>query len=782
MSTPKRDKQDEEQGVVVPFPGTPQPPAVPAGAEVESAEAPLEGELVDDGKRPGQPDAPAVRPTPLDVVRGDRTPAPVDLDASPLPMWLRDRETFRASAHEVRRRATNRVLGYLLQVLPILWWLGCAYPWRGIYRVIKRFGAFIYDADTAGLRHAHAGTLDTLEYVKVSRERKANLHARWIAAGLLLAPVVVPLLAWTFPRVLSGLAGLLVFGLVVKLIPGRTWHEVVGAAVAGVGTFFGLPYLLALIPTPPVWPFVLVSVATWLTLGWIGRPEGKKIVKDTSKTGGANVPLSAPLVRQALCQLGIAGLKDPDEIRLLNDIHRHGAGVQIDVELPGAVAASKVVEKREPLAAALKRELGCVWPSGGPRHAAHLRIYCCDVPMSKQVQRPWPLENGPELDIFEPVPVATDQRGEWVYVTLAYCAVVIGAQPRMGKTFFQRELALIAGLDTRPRVYAFDGKGLGDFAPLRLFAHFYSVGDDEEEVVGRVLPALRELSAELRRRAKVVLNLPHDECPESKVTSELADRRDLGLEPIVIVIDETQSYFSWGAKKNKAHKQVREEIAEIITDLVKRGPAAGFIVMLASQNVCEETIPRQISTNAAIRAALKLFDNITNDQVLGVGAYHRGYDATSFDITDKGLIYLNADGSDPQIVRSVVGLDVLAAERIAAIARARRAAKNRLTGYAAGEEATEEATQVSLVADCREVMDRPAVATMHYTELVAALAELRPATWGHLDVPALGSMLREAGVRTGTVWSRGNGDGKGVRREWLDVAATSDEDPAAITE
>lgn len=765
----------ERDAQIVPFPGGQQLPDIPQSTEVEPADPPLEGEIVDEGAQR----SPARR-APLAVLRGERTPVPVDLDSSPLPLWMRDWHTFRAGAHAVRRRATHRILAFLIQVPGILWWLGFAYPWRGIWRAVTRFAVFIYDSDSADLRRGHASMMGASEYVMISRERKANLHARWLAAGMFAGPVVVPLLAWTYPRVLSGLAGALVFGLVVKIIPGRGWKEVVGAAVAGAGTYLGLPRLLVMIPVPPVWPFVLVGVATWLTLGWIGRPEGRQIVKASSGEiyGGGPVPLTAPLVREALCQIGVPGLKDPDSIRLLGDIHRHGPGVQVDIELPGGIASSQVVERRERLAAALKRELGCVWPSGGQRHAAHLSLYVCDVPMTRQVQRPWPLENGPEVDIFEPVPTATDQRGEWVYVTLAYAAVVIGAQPRMGKSFYQRELALIAGLDTRPKVYSFDGKGTGDLAPLRLFAHFYSVGDDEEEIVDRVLPALRELSKDLRRRAKVILNLPHDECPQSKVTSELASRRDLSLEPIVVVIDETQSYFSWGSKKNKAHKAIREEIAEIITDLVKRGPALGYIVMLATQNVCEETIPRQISTNAVIRAALKLFDHVTNDQVLGTGAFHRGYDATSFDITDKGLIYLNADGSEPQIVRSVVGLDVVAAERIAAIARARREAKSRLTGYAAGEEADEEAAQADLLADCRDVMDRPPVPTMHFGELVAALAALRPATWEHLDIPALGSMLRAAGVRTGTVWSRAAGkDGKGVKREWLDVAATTDADP-----
>lgn len=721
---------------------------------------------------------PAPRPTPLSLVRGERKPAPVDLDTSPLPTWMRDRETFRATVRNLRRTAGRRTLAFLVQLPGILWWLGVVFPWRGLWRVIRKVSGWIYDSDTAGLRHAHAGAMDTPEYVKVSRERKANIHARAIVAAVLAGPVIVPLLAWTFPRVLSALVGVLVFALVVKLIPGRGPGEVLGAAVAGVGTYYGLPYALALIPQPPVWPFVLVGALVWLGLGWYGRPEGRKLLKDTGLVGSANMPLRAPMVREALCQLGIAGLKDPDSIRLLHDLHRHGPGVQIDVELPGGIAASQVVERREKLAAALKRELGCVWPTGGRRHAAHLALYVSDEPMTQQAQRPWPLEKAPEVDIFLPVPVATDQRGEWVDLTLAYSGVVVGAQPRMGKTFFLRELLLVAGLDPRTKVYALDGKGTGDLACTRLFAHFYSVGDDEEEVVDRVLPALRELSAELRRRAKVIRGLDREECPESKVTSPLASRRDLGLEPIEVGIDETQAYFAWGSKSNRKHKAVREEIAEIVTDLMKRGPALGIWVILATQNVCEETIPRQIGTNAQVRAALKLFDHTTNDQVLGTGAYSRGYDATSFDLSDKGLLYLFADGGTPQIVRSVVGLDNIAAERIAAIARARREAKNRLTGYALGDEAVAEAVQVDFLADCRDVMDHPPVIAMHFAELVEALTALRPQTWGHLDVPALGSMLREAGVRTGTVWSKAAGkDGKGVKREWLNIAATADEDP-----
>jgi hypothetical protein len=67
---------------------------------------------------------------------------------------------------------------------------------------------------------------------------------------------------------------------------------------------------------------------------------------------------------------------------------------------------------------------------------------------------------------------------------------------------------------------------------------------------------------------------------------------------------------------------------------------------------------------------------------------------------------------------------------------------------------------------------------MHTAELREALALLRPGVWGHLDDPALSAMLRTAGVQLGTVWSPARkSDGRGVKREWLNVAATSDLEP-----
>lgn len=703
---------------------------------------------------------PAAAPGPDDRENPAATlPAHRDDDAPILPMWLRDRATFTNAARVHARRHARRAARWAtglprLLVLLILW------SPRGCGRVTAQLARWVYDRDTADLRtrHAHAG--ETADYAKAHAARRANLHARWIVAGVAVLVVATPILLYCAPQVLACLLGVAVLVGAVKAIPGRGPGEVVAGLLAGAAVAWWAPGLLALVPRLPIWPFIVAAVVAIPVLGWVGRPLGRPIAK-VSVDGPEVVPLRAPMVRDALCSIGIGGLKDPSLIRLLSDVHRHGPGVQVDVELPAGVAASSVMDKREELAAALRRELGTVWPSVGVRHPGHLALYVADTPMSTGRQAPWPLLKGGTVNIFRPAPLATDQRNAWVDVTLAYTAWVVGAVPRMGKTFFVREWLLVAGLDVRARVYAFDLKGTGDLSPCALYAHGYGVGDEPEDIEAQ-LDQLRAIQREMRRRAKVIRELPREVCPENKVTDDLAGRRDLGLEPIVVGADECQVWFE------HPDRATREEFIAICTDLVKRGPALGIICLFATQKPDAKSIPTAISANASARFCLKVNGQPANDQVLGTSMYREGIRATLFSFRDKGIGYLIGDGADAQIVRTVAGLDAVASEQVAQRARAMRETAGRLTGQAAGLE-DERTFEPDLLADCRDVLDNldGGRAAMHLVDLVEALAAYRE-TWARLDADALGAMLREAGAEVGQV-KIGGRNTSGVRRAALEV-------------
>ena len=207
---------------------------------------------------------------------------------------------------------------------------------------------------------------------------------------------------------------------------------------------------------------------------------------------------------------------------------------------------------------------------------------------------------------------------------------------------------------------------------------------------------------------------------------------------------------------------------------MKRGPAVGIIVLLATQNVTKDTIPTSISNNAVLRFCLKVFGWEANDKVLGTGAHKAGVDATMFTSEDKGIGYLRGEDVEPKIVRSVHGLDAVASEKVAHRARLARLSAGRLSGHAADEEMETEAEQVVLLDDVRTVF-READA-LHLPDIIARLALLRPALYGSLNPRTLGGQLRQAGVEVTSVYVAGKppeqASAKGVKRSALEVSTT----------
>ena len=159
-----------------------------------------------------------------------------------------------------------------------------------------------------------------------------------------------------------------------------------------------------------------------------------------------------------------------------------------------------------------------------------------------------------------------------------FASVIIGAIPRMGKTFLLRLLLLICALDVRGELHPYDLKGTGDLAPLRPVAHRYRAGDDPEDIEYMVAD-FRALRTEMRRRTKVIRDIADKDparCPENKVTPELASDPRLGLHPIAVA-------RSTNARWRSSTPSTAAEMEAICTDLVKRGPALGIMLILATQ-------------------------------------------------------------------------------------------------------------------------------------------------------------------------------------------------------
>ncbi|MFD8619394.1 cell division protein FtsK [Streptomyces sp. NPDC059513] len=551
----------------------------------------------------------------------------------------------------------------------------------------------------------------------------------------------------------------------LKLSRQRDGRVRLRTVVATLALFIGIGAALAIYVLAPGWLQLLIVGALLLALGSAGTQADAPVI--TRAVEMVKAPkLTSDIVLRALGALGISAIsqaqgKGRDGFTFTAPITRDGPGWRAEGDLPYGVTVTDVIERRDKLASGLRRPLGCVWPEAVPdEHTGRLVLWVGDQDMSTAAKPAWPLIKAGSVDLFKPVSFGTDQRGRWVDITLMYIAGVIGAIPRMGKTFLLRLLLLIAALDARAEVHTFDLKGTGDLDPVgERVSHRHRAGDDDEDIE-YALEDLRALRTELRRRAKMIRSLPRDICPESKVTSELASKKELGLHPIVIGVDECQVWFE--------HPKYGAEFEEICTDLVKRGPATGIVLLLATQRPDAKALPTGISANASARWCLKVMGQLENDMVLGTSSYKRGIRATMFSWKDKGIHYFVGEGSDARIVSSVY-VDAPTAEVIGLRARRLREAAGTLTGHAAGESFEDRGTSgFDLLADILAIV--PAEEPKLWSEtVVARLADLRPDVYGGWEPEQLATALKPHGVPTGQVWGKTEA-GKGANRRGIERA------------
>jgi S-DNA-T family DNA segregation ATPase FtsK/SpoIIIE len=626
-----------------------------------------------------------------------------------LPPWLGSRAELTALARWAAGYLAHTSAYHLTRSPAYVGRLAARAP-RGAARLLAGWLRWLLDLEAEPVRQATVRAQDAEAYLKLARQRDRRVRWRATLSCLLAAASVV-------------------------------------AAVA---------FLLT--AAPARWAVLALLVAV---LGAAGAPADRPLLERAVVVPRA-ARLTSDMVVRALGVLGLAGInqalaRDPKSVGFVSPIHRDGPGWRADLDLPPGVTVGEVADRRDKLASGLGRPLGCVWPEGNAEvHPGRLILWVGDQDMATTRQPPWPLAKTGAVDLFQPFPFGTDQRGRTVPLTLMFASMVIGSIPRMGKTFAARLLVLAAALDVRAELHVYDLKGTGDLSVLEPVAHRYRAGDDDPDIA-YALADLRELQAELRRRARVIRDLPRELCPESKVTGHLAGLRSYRLHPIVLEVDECQRWFE--------HPSYGSELQGIGEDLVRRGPALGIIPIFATQRPDARSLPTAISANAVLRFCLKVMGQTENDMVLGTSAYKNGVRATMFARSDRGIGYLAGEGDDPQIVRSFY-IDAPAAEAIISRARGLRERAGTLTGHALGEDPEPADTGARLLADILAVVPADRAKVWNQT-VVARLAELRPDVYGGWEADQLTAALKPHGVSTGQVWGTDPATGDSANRRGI---------------
>ncbi|WP_194821328.1 FtsK/SpoIIIE domain-containing protein [Micromonospora sp. S-DT3-3-22] len=522
------------------------------------------------------------------------------------------------------------------------------------------------------------------------------------------------------------------------------WWAVGGAALLVVA----LAVAATVAGMPPVGWYCVVAALVLLAARY-GQPADRPIV-DRVTTRAAFTKLTGEMVRAAVVALGI-GVKDPAQLKFPPPgIHKDGPGWLARFDLPGAIVATALLEKRDNLAAALRLPVDQVWPEVGPDHPGQVDLWVGFQPSSKMGQPRWALAaDNARTSIFAPQPFATDARQRPISTVLFERNFLIGGQPGSGKSYAARTLLTIAMLDPTVELKVAEFKGVGDFLDLQALCSTYVVGvDDEAFETGSDIIAWA--LAECERRGKRILAAKkRGEAPHGKITPELAAKPGSGLHPVFILLDEVHELFAADPAAAAAAERA-----------IKRGRALGIIFCLATQIPDKDSLPPNITRCISTRWCLSVLGQVENDMILGTGAYKRGFTGTVYRPgVDAGWgVMVGVD--KPGSARSFFPRPEVTA---AIVARA-----GQLRGQAVVGDTMERVQARDMLADARAVL-HPSEAGVPW----AVLAERLAAQWPEMYAGITADMVRESLDRYGVPSQDvkvGRKNIKGARRTSLDAA------------
>lgn len=514
--------------------------------------------------------------------------------------------------------------------------------------------------------------------------------------------------------------------------------------------------VLLLCYAAPGWaPWLALAVAMPV-LARFGRPAGTPILESAFNTG-KYVRLTAELTRAALMASGV-GIKDPAKIRFNKEIYPEGPGYVAQVSLPTGIIGSDVIDRRDYLAAGFQLPVAQVWPE--PVKGAHpgvLAIWVADRPVDRMKQRKSPLLTCGQLDYFAALPWGDDVRMRELSWRLSERNSLFGGMPGSGKTLAARNVALAAALDPLVRFTISELKGSGDFdmvEPLCLPNLYASGADDRTKQ--RTMQILRFLDQECERRPPLIRKWAAKGLNnENKLNRAIAEA-DPTLFPLVAIFDEIQELLT--------DADLGKEAKALLTSIVKRCRSQGIHLILATQRIDKESVPKGISSNVSSRMALAVQSHIETDLILGTGAYSRGARPTLFvPIPDEenpwaGWGYLA--GRDQPVRASFI--DNPTAEAIVARARAMRGDMPAVD--------LEPKPDRDVLADVIRVFAHTNRPGLQWQQLAELLAAEQPELYAGVTAEAVSALVRAEKVPSVDVKVDGVGL-KGCRREHVQEAA-----------
>jgi len=487
----------------------------------------------------------------------------------------------------------------------------------------------------------------------------------------------------------------------------RGWRGVVIGAEA-----FGIVLTFVLIAAfAPWWAWFIVAAVLMPPLAHKGRPAHRPIVSSAVTTPLIR-RISTDAIIRAYERAGLSSTepkKPADHLSFGSTMTRDALdkGSQVVVYLPYGGTYAQVVNAKAKIASGLDVAESQIYFTKDKQSERRHTLRVLDTDPLRDPAGRTPLLDCKQRSIWRKVPFGLDQFGRKVAFCLMWISVLIGAQPRRGKTFAGRLLALFAALDPFVDIILIDGKSSKDWQPLRLVAHRFVQGTHptkDGDPVERALDALYEIDRHIVHVNEELAKLPVSECPEGKLTEQLYRRRDLHVK--LLVMEEFQVYYELDDQKKC------KEFAGLLSRIGALGPAAGVIVASLSQKPSGigsgQDLTRlfnRFRDNHIARFALRCATRDVSMAIMGNESYGEGYDASGLPIGEgdefKGIGILYGLTDDAPTVRTYLatGED---AEVICLAGRKLREKNRTLSGDALGVEPDE--AESDIIADLLAVI------------------------------------------------------------------------------
>lgn len=416
----------------------------------------------------------------------------------------------------------------------------------------------------------------------------------------------------------------------------RRRHRASALALTAAGGAAGYAGLLML--SAAAGPLAVAGVAVAVVAaGAIGGRPHAADGTPAALPGPRNPMLGEDSIVSALIRAKVISEAQREDTRLLEPVHQDGAGLATVVELPPGVSAKALMAAHDSFASALR--VHSFWlvlelVTGAGSHQGTVRIWRgSSDPFVKTYPSPLLKVKGAWNTWTQGIPMGVTGRGSQVCPRLNDLSLLIGGQPRRGKSLLVTEAVAAALLDPTILIRLIDGKGAADYDVLApVLATFFKLDPERllmllQLVIARMEETYELLSREGKRKVDWEL------IASGKVRREL------------IVIDELRWYTT--------NKKFGPAIVLALTDIASRGPAAAVTLVMATQRTTVDVVPGTLRGTVSARAAMRVDDAKSSNAILGDGRAGQGYDASMIpgDVEHRGMFLLDADGADPLMLK-----------------------------------------------------------------------------------------------------------------------------------